>query len=100
MTSLWQTWGSEGRPFEWSIGSCRSAAGELRADVELSKPSSVALLDAAIHLGRLLDSANPRLMIPSAVASVRFEAEFADPRGRVEVRRLAATTKSSPSTSR
>ena len=87
MTSLWQTWGSEGRPFGWSIGSCRSTAGELRADVELSQASSVALLDAAIHIGRLLDSENPRLMVPSAVAGVRFDAELADPRGRVEVRR-------------
>ncbi len=88
VTTLWQTWGSEGRPFEWSVGSCRSAAGRLHADVELSKPSAAALLDAAIHLARLLDSSNPRLMIPAAVASVRFEAEFADPRGRIEVRRL------------
>ena len=87
VTSLWQTWGSEGRPFGWSIGSCRSTAGELRADVELTQPSSVALLDAAIHIGRLLDSDNPRLMVPSAVAGVRFDAELADPRGRVEVRR-------------
>ena len=87
VTSLWQTWGSEGRPFGWSIGSCRSTAGELRADVELTQASSVALLDAAIHIGRLLDSENPRLMVPSAVAGVRFDAEPADPRGRVEVRR-------------
>src|SRR3984957_8101707 len=87
VTSLWQTWGSEGRPFGWSIGSCRSTSGELRADVELTQASSVALLDAAIHIGRLLDSENPRLMVPSAVAGVRFDAELADPRGCVEVRR-------------
>jgi phthiocerol/phenolphthiocerol synthesis type-I polyketide synthase A len=88
VTSLWRTWGSEGRPFEWSVGSCRSARGRLDADVELSKPSAVALLDAAIHIARLLDSANPRLMIPAAVASIRFEAELADPGGRIEVHRL------------
>jgi phthiocerol/phenolphthiocerol synthesis type-I polyketide synthase A len=87
VTSLWQTWGSEGRPFGWSVGTCRSTAGVLHADVELSQASSVALLDAAIHIGRLLDSANPRLMIPAAVESVRFDAELADPRGHVEVRR-------------
>jgi phthiocerol/phenolphthiocerol synthesis type-I polyketide synthase A len=87
VTSLWRTWGSEGRPFEWSIGSCRSAAGKLHADVELSKPSAVALLDAAVHVARLLDSANLRLMIPAAVASVRFEAEPADQRGHIEVHR-------------
>ncbi|HEY1841616.1 MAG TPA: type I polyketide synthase [Mycobacterium sp.] len=87
VTSLWQTWGSQGRPFGWSIGSCKSAAGELLADVELTQASSVALLDAAIHIGRLLDSANPRLMVPAAVAAVHFAAELADPRGHVEVRR-------------
>ena len=87
MTSLWQTWGSEGRPFGWSIGSCESKAGELRADVELTQASAVALLDAAIHIARLLDSDNPRLMVPAAVASVRFEGELADHHGSVEVRR-------------
>ncbi len=87
VTSLWQTWGSEGRPFGWSIDSCKSKAGELHADVELTRASSVALLDAAIHIGRLLDSENPRLMVPATVAGVRFDADLADPRGRVEVRR-------------
>ena len=87
VTSLWQTWGSAGRPFGWSIGSCESKAGELRADVELTQASAVALLDAAIHIARLLDSDNPRLMVPAAVTSVRFDGELADPSGRVEVRR-------------
>jgi phthiocerol/phenolphthiocerol synthesis type-I polyketide synthase A len=87
VTSCWQTWGSEGRPFGWSIGSCRSKAGELSADVELTQASSVALLDAAIHIARLLDSDNPRLMVPAAVTGVQFDVELADPRGRVEVRR-------------
>ena len=71
VTSFWQTWGSEGRPFGWSIGSCHSKAGELSADVELTQPSAVALLDAAIHIARLLDSDNPRLMVPAAVAGVQ-----------------------------
>ncbi|UQX09688.1 type I polyketide synthase [Candidatus Mycobacterium methanotrophicum] len=87
VTSLWRTWGSEGRPFEWSVGSCRSADGRLHAEVELSKSSAVALLDAAIHLARLLDSSNPRLMIPAAAASVRFVAEPIEPQGRIEVYR-------------
>ena len=59
----------------------------MHADVELTQASSVALLDAAIHIGRLLDSENPRLMVPATVAGVRFDADLADPRGRVEVRR-------------
>jgi phthiocerol/phenolphthiocerol synthesis type-I polyketide synthase A len=87
VTSLWQTWGSAGRPFGWSIGSCESKAGELRADVKLTQASAVALLDAAIHVARLLDSDNPRLMVPATVAGIRFDGELADPSGRVEVRR-------------
>ncbi|OBK32121.1 polyketide synthase [Mycobacterium sp. 1245111.1] len=87
VTSFWQTWGSEGRPFGWSIGSCHSKAGELSADVALTEASAVALLDAAIHIARLLDSENPRLMVPAAVTSVWFGGELADPSGRVEVRR-------------
>jgi phthiocerol/phenolphthiocerol synthesis type-I polyketide synthase A len=87
ITSLWRAWGSEGRPFDWSVGSCRSAAGSLHADVELSKASAVALLDAAVHVARLLDSSNPQLMVPAAVASVRFDAEPADQGGRIEVHR-------------
>ena len=87
VTSLWQTWGSEGRPFGWSIDSCKSTAGELHANVELAHAWSVALLDAAIHIGRLLDSENPRLMVPATIAGVRFDTDLADPRGRVEVRR-------------
>ncbi|MGB6209881.1 type I polyketide synthase [Mycobacterium sp.] len=87
VTSLWRTWGSEGRPFEWSVRSCRSSADRLDAEVELSTPSAVALLDAAIHLARLLDSDNPRLMIPAAAASVRFEAELVEQHGHIEVHR-------------
>jgi phthiocerol/phenolphthiocerol synthesis type-I polyketide synthase A len=87
VTSLWRAWGSEGRPFEWSISSCRSGGRRLQADVELSNASAVALLDAAVHVARLLDSSNSQLMVPAAVASVRFEAELADRRGRIEVHR-------------
>ncbi len=87
LTSFWQTWGSEGRPFGWSIGTCHAKAGELSADVELTQSSAVALLDAAIHIARLLDADNPRLMVPAAVASVAFTGDLADPHGRVEVRR-------------
>ncbi|WP_343709350.1 acyltransferase domain-containing protein, partial [Mycobacterium sp.] len=92
VTSLWQTWGSEGRPFGWSIGPCQSKSGELSADVELIPSpavgaSVVALLDAAIHIARLLDRDNPRLMVPAAVTSVRLAGELAEPGGRVVVRR-------------
>ena len=85
--SFSRTWGIEGQPFAWSIGSCRSAPGGLHADVGLPEASTVALLDAAVHVARLVDSSNPRLMFPAAVESVRFAAELADARGSVEVRR-------------
>jgi phthiocerol/phenolphthiocerol synthesis type-I polyketide synthase A len=87
VAELQRTWGIEGQPFRWSIGSCRSAPGGLHADVSLPEPSTVALLDAAVHVARLVDSSNPRLMVPAAVESVRLEAGLADARGSVEVRR-------------
>ncbi len=87
ITSLWRAWGSEGRPFGWSVASCNSAGGHLHATVELSNSSAVALLDAAIHIARLLDHSNPRLMVPAAVAGVRFDAELSHQCGSVEVHR-------------
>jgi phthiocerol/phenolphthiocerol synthesis type-I polyketide synthase A len=87
ITSLWRAWGSEGRPFGWSVASCNLAGGRLHATVELSNSSAVALLDAAIHIARLLDHSNPRLMVPAAAASVRFDAELSHQGGAVEVHR-------------
>ncbi|MGH3969841.1 MAG: acyltransferase domain-containing protein, partial [Mycobacterium sp.] len=91
VTSLWRAWGSEGRPFGWSIDSGRFGPGSLRAVVELPTTSAVALLDAAVHLARLLDSSNPRLMVPAAVDGIRFVAEPSDRRGVVEVHRRGGT---------
>jgi phthiocerol/phenolphthiocerol synthesis type-I polyketide synthase A len=90
ITSLWGAWGSEGRPFEWSIGACRSANGTLRAEVEFPGTSTVALVDAAAHVARLVDSSNPQLMVPVAIErmeSLPYEAEPADHHGIIEVRR-------------
>ena len=85
VAELQRAWGIEGQPFRWSIGSCRSVPGRLHADVELPEASTVALLDAAVHVARLVDSSNPQLMFPAGVESVRFEAELADDHGSVEV---------------
>ena len=87
LAELQRAWGIEGQPFGWSIDSCRSAPGGLHADVGLPEASTVALLDAAVHVARLVDSSNPRLMFPATIESVRFEAELADEHGSVEVRR-------------
>ena len=87
VAKLQRAWGIEGQPFGWSIGSCRSAPAGLHADVGLPEASTVALLDAAVHVARLADSSNPRLMFPAAIESVWFAAELADAHGSVEVRR-------------
>ncbi len=87
VAELQRAWGIEGQPFWWSIGSCRSAPRRLHADVELPEASTVAVLDAAVHVARLVDSSNPQLMFPAAVESVRFGAELADDHGSVEVHR-------------
>lgn len=87
VTSLWRAWGSEGRPFGWSIGSCRSSGSQLVADVELSHASAVGLLDAAVHIARLLDDANPRLMVPATAAGFRLHGDLHERRGRIKVYR-------------
>jgi phthiocerol/phenolphthiocerol synthesis type-I polyketide synthase A len=87
VAELKRTWGIEGQPFPWSIDSCGSAQGGLHADVGVPEASTVALLDAAVHLARLVDSSDPRLLLPAGVESVRLEPGFADARGSVEVRR-------------
>ena len=97
--SLQRTWGIEGQPFGWSIGSCRSTTGGLHADVGLPEASTVALLDAAVHVARLADSSNPRLMFPAAVESVWFAAELADAQGLSRYVGAPATAMSSSSTS-
>jgi phthiocerol/phenolphthiocerol synthesis type-I polyketide synthase A len=87
VAELQAMWGIEGQPFPWSIGSCRSAPDGLHADVELTEESTVALLDAAVHIARLVDITDPRLMVPAGVESVRMAGVLADARGSVEVRR-------------
>ena len=71
---LQRAWGIEGQPYPWSVSGYRSAPGELDADIELPEPSAVALVDAAVHVARLVDSSNDGLMFPSAVSRVRVEA--------------------------
>jgi phthiocerol/phenolphthiocerol synthesis type-I polyketide synthase A len=59
----------------------------LHANVELPEASTVALLDAAIYLARLVDGSNPQPMFPVGVESIRFDTELADEHGSVEVYR-------------
>ncbi|HNF05991.1 MAG TPA: beta-ketoacyl synthase N-terminal-like domain-containing protein, partial [Mycobacterium sp.] len=83
-------WGVEGQPFPWSISAHRSIPGGLVAAVEMSEPSVVALLDAAVHVARLADSSNRAMLMPAAVDSITVAAEFADGHDAIEVRRRDA----------
>ncbi|WP_082969868.1 type I polyketide synthase [Mycolicibacter sinensis] len=89
VTSLWLAWGSEGRPFDWSVQSGRATPVELRAEIAAaaSAHAGTALLDAALHIARLVDGTNPELMVPAAVDSVRFSAPPAEGRAGVTVQR-------------
>ena len=87
VAELLQAWGIEGQPYQWSIGSCRTAPGELHADVDLPEASMVVLIDAAVHVARMVDGSDPKLMLPASVGSVRCLGALADSRGAIEVHR-------------
>ncbi|MGH3970793.1 MAG: KR domain-containing protein, partial [Mycobacterium sp.] len=86
------TWGIEGQPFAWSIEALRPTPGGLVADVCLTEGSTVALLDAAVHVARLVDDSNPRLMVPAAVESLWLSTAPGDRQGSVEIRRVNGDT--------
>ena len=82
-----RAWGTEGQPFAWSIVSCRTMPDVVHADVDLPEASTVALLDAAVHVARLMNGSDPRLMLPVAAESVRWHTGLADSHGAIAVRR-------------
>jgi phthiocerol/phenolphthiocerol synthesis type-I polyketide synthase A len=88
VAKLLHAWGVEGQPFTWSIEALRVTPRGAVADVSLTEPSTVALLDAAVHVARLVDGANPRLMVPADLESIWHSADLTDPQGSVEIRRL------------
>lgn len=92
ITELQRTSGVEGQPFEWTVDGGEPIAGGLRAEVavpDTSTPdtSTVALIDAAVHLARLLD-ASASLMLPAALDGFGVTAGPASD-AVVEVRRRA-----------
>lgn len=91
VAELRHRWGIEGVPFEWTVSSCRSDADVLTAEVALAEPSAAALLDAAVHIARLADSTDPRLLFPAAVAYARVAGDVTDEKATVEVRRRRGT---------
>ncbi|MFT4042004.1 MAG: type I polyketide synthase [Gordonia sp. (in: high G+C Gram-positive bacteria)] len=71
---LQRRWGIDGRPYPWDVRTHSTAPGALQADVDLTAPSSAGWIDAAVHLARLLDSADDGLMFPSAVGAIQIHA--------------------------
>jgi phthiocerol/phenolphthiocerol synthesis type-I polyketide synthase A len=84
---LVRAWGMDGFPFVWSIDSWWSAPDRLHADVSLPEASTVALVDAAVHIGRLVEFSDQRLMLPAAAESVSFEPGLTASQYSVEVYR-------------
>ena len=83
--------GVEGQPFEWAVTGCDPVPGGLRADVHVPDASVVALVDAAVHLARLLDGSES-LMLPAALEGVAFgSAGVSVSDSVVEVHRRAGT---------
>ena len=82
-----RTSGIGGQPFGWSIDACRSAPGAVYADVDLPGVSTLALLDAAVTVGRLVDGCGPQAMLPVAAECVRLDTGFADSYVTVKARR-------------
>ncbi len=66
ITELQRKSGVEGQPFAWTVAACEPVPGGLRATVSVPDASVPALLDAAVHLARLLDGSES-LMLPAAV---------------------------------
>ena len=80
-------WGTEGQPFAWTIDSCRTMPGAVYAEVDLPEASTVALLDAVVHVARLIDGSDPRLMLPVAAESVRWHTALVESHCAIAVRR-------------
>ena len=80
-------WGVEGKPYEWSIRDLAFTADEASARIQLDQVTIVGLLDAAVHVARLVDRSNERLLVPSAVENLWLTANFGDRGGTVVARR-------------
>ncbi|WP_197377459.1 type I polyketide synthase [Mycolicibacterium baixiangningiae] len=87
IAELQRSWGIDGQPYAWTVTTCLPVPGGLCAEVDLPRASAAALVDAAVHLGRLADIGDPRLMFPAAVDGIRFAADVADTHGLVRVDR-------------
>jgi phthiocerol/phenolphthiocerol synthesis type-I polyketide synthase A len=88
VAELLKIWGIDGPPFPWSIDSYTSTPTEVVADVCLEEPSTVALVDAAVHVAAMMGLTGSRLVVPAAIDHVRLEHALTERRGAVWVRRV------------
>ena len=79
--------GVDGQPLRWTVADVEAVRGGLRATVHLPEPTVVAMVDAAVHLARLLDSSDT-LMLPAAAEAVLL-AEDLDGADTVQIQRHA-----------
>ncbi|WP_159426386.1 acyltransferase domain-containing protein, partial [Mycolicibacterium vaccae] len=86
LAELHSAWGIEGLAYPWTVASHDATSGELSMVVDLRSASLTGLLDAAVNLGRLVDSSSPGLMVPSAAADVRVDQTPVGARGVVVAR--------------
>jgi acyl transferase domain-containing protein/acyl carrier protein len=75
ITELQRKSGVEGQPFDWTMAGCEPVPGGLRATVSIPDASVPALVDAAVHLARLLDGSEA-LMLPAAIGAVAVGASI------------------------
>ncbi|MGD9619484.1 beta-ketoacyl synthase N-terminal-like domain-containing protein [Mycolicibacterium sp.] len=89
LAELHHVWGIEGQAYPWAIepsSSQQAAPGAVHAVIDLPDESPIALLDAAVNLGRLVDASSPGLKVPSSARAVVVRAPFAGSRGVVDAR--------------
>ncbi|CAN5130017.1 phthiocerol type I polyketide synthase PpsA [soil metagenome] len=82
--------GIDGPPFAWTLLSASTAPDALTVDVALPDTSTVAALDAALHVAPLAGAAADTLLrVPAAVEMIVVLGELPDARATVTVRRTA-----------
>jgi phthiocerol/phenolphthiocerol synthesis type-I polyketide synthase A len=85
VAELLRSSGIEGTPFAWTIESSTSTPTSIYAEVGLAEPSTVALLDAAVHVAPLVGCSDSRLFVPASVEHAQFDHAFTDSQGLVSV---------------
>ncbi|MCB0950688.1 MAG: acyltransferase domain-containing protein, partial [Mycobacterium sp.] len=85
LPELHTAWGIEGMAYPWRAASHEAGSGQQSTVVELDDAARVALLDAAVNIGRLVDASTTGLLVPSAAREISIHAPLTDSRGTVAV---------------